>query len=186
MLGWRRDMLFCDTGLSWVPTSPHVPHAETAFFIAATGCIGELQTLSEGVGYTQPFELIGQQWIDAEKYAASLNALSLPGVRFRPTYFRPYYFSLKDQLLAGVQMHLTDARAFQPMRTQLWLLANLLKMYPDREIFSSNRLQSFDRAMGTDQARLKLSAGESPEQIIAGWQSDLEAYKLRRSKYLIY
>ena len=186
MAGWRREMLFGDTGLSWVPTSPHVPHAETAFFIAATGCIGELQTLSEGVGYTLPFELIGQRWIEPEKLAAALNVLQLPGVRFRPQYFRPYYFSLKDQQLAGVQMHLTDAHAFQPMRTQLWLLATLLKLYPDQEIFATARQQSFDRAMGTDRVRLKLAAGETPVKIITDWQTELEAYKTRRQKYLMY
>lgn len=186
MRGWRRDMLFSDTGLNWVPTSPHVPHAETAFFIAATGGMGELQTISEGVGYTLPFELIGQGWIEPEKFAAALNALQLPGVRFRPLYFRPYYFALKDQQLAGVQMHLTNARAFQPMRTQLWLLATLIQLYPDQEIFATARQPSFDRAMGTDKVRVKLLAGERPDEIIAGWQQELEAYKARRQKYLMY
>ena len=184
--GWGRDMLFNDTGLSWVPTSPHVPHAETAFFIAATGGIGELQTISEGVGYTIPFELIGQTWIEPEKLASALNALQLPGVRFRPLHFRPYYFGLKDQRLAGVQIHLINARAFQPMLTQLWILATLLKLYPNQEFFSAERQQSFDRAMGTDQVRLKLVAGETPDKIIAEWQNELDAFKARRLKYLLY
>jgi uncharacterized protein YbbC (DUF1343 family) len=186
MTGWRRDMLFGDTGLPWVPTSPHVPHAETTFFVAATGCIGELQTVSEGVGYTLPFELIGQTWIDPERFAAALNALLLPGVRFRPLHYRPYYFGLKDQQLAGAQTHLTDPRAFQPMRTQLWILATLLRLYPNQEIFSAARTQNFDRAMGTDRVRLKLLDGETPDRIIAEWQPALEAFKLRRQKYLIY
>jgi len=186
MRGWRRAMLFNDTGLSWVPTSPHVPHAETAFFIAATGGIGELQTISEGVGYTLPFELIGQSWIEPEKLASTLNVLQLPGVRFRPLHFRPYYFGLKDQRLAGVQIHLTDARAFQPMVVQLWVLATLIKLYPNQEIFGAARHQSFDRAMGTDQVRLRLAARETPDKIIAGWQEELEAFKTRRVKYLLY
>lgn len=186
MRGWRREMLFNHTGLSWVPTSPHVPHAEATFFIAATGGIGELQTISEGVGYTMPFELIGQSWIEPEKLASALNALHLPGVRFRPLHFRPYYFGLKDQQLAGVQIHITDAVAFQPMLTQLWILATLLKLHPDQEIFAAARQQSFDRAMGTDQVRLRLAADESPDKIIATWQQELETFKARRSKYLIY
>jgi uncharacterized protein YbbC (DUF1343 family) len=186
MRGWRRDMLFDETGLSWVPTSPHVPRAETAFFIAATGGIGELQTLSEGVGYTLPFELIGQSWIEPEKLASALNDLQLPGVRFRPLHFRPYYSGLKDQQLAGIQIHLTNAHAFQPMLTQLWTLATLIKLYPNQEIFGAARQQSFDRAMGTDQVRLKLIAGETPDKIIAEWQQEIEAFKARRLKHLLY
>lgn len=186
MRGWRREMLFSDTGLSWVPTSPHVPHAETAFFIAATGGIGELQTISEGVGYTMPFELIGQSWIEPEKLASALNELKLPGVRFRPLHFRPYYFGLKDQQLAGVQIHLTKAREFRPMLIQLWILATLIKLYPNQEIFSAARQKSFDQAMGTDQVRLRLAAGEMPDKIIAEWQKKLDAFKARRLKYLLY
>jgi len=186
MAGWRRDMIFTDTGLPWVLTSPHVPHPETAFHIAATGGIGELQSLSEGVGYTLPFEILGQTWIEPDKLANELNQRQLPGVRFRPLYFRPYYFANKDQQLAGVQLHLTDLRAFQPMLTQLHLLAAILKLYPNQDIFNSARVSSFDRAMGTDQVRLALQRGMPPENLMAQWEKDLATYRQKREKYLLY
>jgi uncharacterized protein YbbC (DUF1343 family) len=186
MAGWQRAMIFADTGLPWVLTSPHVPHPETVFHLAATGCIGELESISEGVGYTLPFELIGQTWIDPEKLAAELNGRNLPGARFRPLYFRPYYFGFKDMQLAGVQIHLTNPREFRPMLTQLHILAAVLKLYPDQPIFNAARVKSFDRAMGTDQVRLALLRGESPESIVASWEKDLAAYRLKRARYLIY
>jgi uncharacterized protein YbbC (DUF1343 family) len=186
MEGWRRDMLFADTGLPWVMTSPHVPHAETVFHIAATGCIGELQSVSEGVGYTLPFELIGQTWIEPDKLANELNQRQLPGARFRPLYFRPYYFPHKDQQLGGVQIHLFNPRAFQPMLTQLHILAAIIKLYPEQEIFNSARASSFDRAMGTDQVRMALRRGDAPETIIAQWENDLTGYRQKREKYLMY
>jgi uncharacterized protein YbbC (DUF1343 family) len=156
------------------------------FHIAATGCIGELHSLSEGVGYTMPFEVIGQTWIEPEKFAAELNQRRLPGVRFRPLYFRPYYFTHKDQQLAGVQIHLLNARVFQPMLTQLHILAAVLKLYPGQPIFNTERVSSFDRAMGTDQVRLALLHGESPESIVASWEKDLASYRQKREKYLLY
>jgi len=186
MEGWRRDMIFADAGLPWVLTSPHVPHAETVFHIAATGCIGELQSLSEGVGYTLPFELIGQTWIEPDRLAAELNQRQLGGVRFRPLYFRPYYFANKDKQLGGVQIHLLSLREFQPMPVQLHILAALLKLYPEQQIFNPERVTSFDRAMGTDQVRLRLLHGESPETIMAAWEKDLAGYRLKREKYLLY
>ncbi|MDZ7310361.1 MAG: DUF1343 domain-containing protein [candidate division KSB1 bacterium] len=186
MEGWRRDMIYSDTGLPWVLTSPHVPHSETAFHIAATGCIGELHTLCEGVGYTLPFEVVGQTWIDPDKLANELNQRNLPGVRFRPLYFRPYYFSHKDQQLAGVQIHLSNPRIFRPMLTQLHILATIRKLYPEQQIFNSERVRSFDQAMGTDQVRLALLRGESPETIVAGWEKELGKYRQKREKYLLY
>jgi uncharacterized protein YbbC (DUF1343 family) len=186
MEGWHRGMIFHDTGLPWVLTSPHVPHPETAFYLAATGCIGELQALSEGVGYTLPFELIGQTWIEPDQLAAELNHRHLPGVRFRPLYFRPYYFAHKDQQLAGVQIHLQNPREFSPMRTQLHILAAVLALYPEQEIFNPQRIVSFDRAMGTDQIRLALLRGEAPDAIMANWENDLARYKQKREKYLMY
>jgi hypothetical protein len=36
--------------------------------------------MSIGVGYTIPFQMFAAEWIDADKLASSMNALSIPGV----------------------------------------------------------------------------------------------------------
>lgn len=186
MRGWQRFMLFEDTGLPWVLTSPHVPRAQTVFHIAASGCMGELGFVNEGVGYTLPFEVIGQTWIKGEELAAALNNLRLPGVIFRALYYRPYYFSLKDQRLSGVQMHITNPRSFRPMLVQLHLLKTLLKLYPQQNIFNPDRVKSFDQAMGTDGVRKLLSNGATPDSIYFSWKEDLAKYREKRKPYLLY
>lgn len=186
MQGWQRFMLFEDTGLPWVLTSPHVPHASTVFHIAATGCMGELGFINEGVGYTLPFEVLGHTWIKGEELAAALNDLRLPGVKFRALYYRPYYFSLKDQQLSGVQVHLTNARSFRPMLTQLHLLKTLLKLYPRQNLMNPERVKNFDQAIGTDRVRLLLQNGASPDSIYFSWKKDLAEYRERRQAYLLY
>ncbi len=55
MRGWKRDMSYKDTGLDWIPTSPHIPEADTPLFYASTGLIGDIAKVSHGVGYTLPF-----------------------------------------------------------------------------------------------------------------------------------
>src|SRR3972149_2783153 len=55
MEGWEREMRFSDTGLQWVPTSPHIPSEDTPQYYVSTGIMGELGVISEGVGYTIPF-----------------------------------------------------------------------------------------------------------------------------------
>src|SRR6185436_3937605 len=74
MKGWKRSMTWRDTGLPWVPTSPHVPHGESPMFQVATGMLGEIGGVSTGIGYTLPFQCVAAPGVDQHKLAATLNA----------------------------------------------------------------------------------------------------------------
>jgi uncharacterized protein YbbC (DUF1343 family) len=190
--GWKRDMTFADTKLPWVSTSPHIPQSSTAWHYATTGFIGELHTICIGVGYTLPFEIIGASWINGERLAIELNRQKLPGVRFRPVTFRPYYYIFKDQVCHGVQVHITKLKEFSPVATGLHILATIYKMYPGQTIFpadldnSGSRLKMFYQAMGSDAVPKMLEQGKSAEEIIDCWQVELAQFKRIREKYLIY
>lgn len=88
MVGWERSMRFEQTGLPWVMTSPDMPSLDTVNIYPAT-CPFEGTSCSEGRGTTRPFELIGAPWMDGRAVADEMNALDLPGVRFREAFFTP-------------------------------------------------------------------------------------------------
>ena len=186
MEGWKRNMRWKDTGLMWIPTSPHLPHAETSYFVATTGCIGELGTISIGIGYTSPFELIGTPWIDGNKLAQELNSKKLTGVYFRPTSFVPYYFKFIKEQCSGVQIHILDFDKFEPAKAQVHILTTIKKLYPERNIFDKKRISMFDKAFGTDEVRKKVSRGDSAESIMKDWGRQLEEFNKIRGRYLIY
>ncbi len=186
MEGWTRNMKYKDTGLVWIPTSPHVPHAETSYFVVANGCIGELGTISIGVGYTSPFELIGAPWMNAEELANELNSKKMPGVYYRPTVFRPYYLHYKNEQCQGVQIHILDFDLFDPATAQVHILTSIKKLYPENKIFNEKRNSMFDKAFGTDQVRKMVDQEKSAEEIMAPWEKQLEAFSKIRAKYLIY
>jgi len=186
MKGWNRDMIWEDTGLEWVITSPHIPHPRTAQFCAATGIIGELHTIDIGIGYTLPFELIGEEWVNADDLARELNSRNLPGVYFRPLFWRPYYFTREGSELQGVQIHIKDIRKFEPQRMQIHVLEAIHKLYPDQPIFETRRISSFQKAMGTDQVHQAILAGTTAESIIKTWQEDLDKFSEIRRKYIVY
>lgn len=187
MKGWQREMYWNETGLGWVPTSPHVPHWETILQMGATGTFGELSVLSEGVGYTSPFEIVGAPWVEGESFAEYLNKLDLPGVYFRPLYFRPYYLHKKGQTCQGVQLHLTDHKIFRPYSTGLYIMEAHIKLYPDENLFSkANRVNMFDKVVGTDKIRELLMDGVPIRQIESSWQEELKSFKQTRQKYLLY
>ncbi|WP_296135983.1 DUF1343 domain-containing protein [uncultured Tessaracoccus sp.] len=129
MRGWRRDMLWADTGLAWVLPSPNVPTATTALAYAGTVLV-EGTNLSEGRGTTRPFELIGAPWLD-ERLAARMRALGLPGVRFRATWFEPTFGTWAGDVVGGLQVHVDDPRAFEPLRTATELLLAARALAPE-------------------------------------------------------
>lgn len=186
MGGWKRDMLYEDTGLIWILPSPHIPHAMTSFFEATTGCIGELGTVSVGVGYTMPFQLIGAPWINSEQLATELNSRRLPGVYFRPLHFRPFYYSFIKEQCGAVQIYIFDLKRFSPSRVQLHILHALYKLYPEHDIFETPRIKSFNQAYGSDQIQLKIKQGLDADEIVSSWDIELQRFIKMRQKYLIY
>ena len=187
MLNWQRDMNFGDTGLEWIPTSPHVPEWQTVAHLAATGTLGELHTVSIGVGYTAPFKLIGAPWINGNEISQKLNALKLPGVYFRPTFFKPFYSSFQGELCHGFQLHITDYKIFKPYVTGLHIMHQLIKLYPEHDLFAdSERVKMFKKVMGTDKIMNDLIKQVSVFEMEKSWQNDLNEFKKKREKYLLY
>lgn len=189
MKGWKRDMVFEETGLPWVPTSPHIPHAYTPFYYAATGIAGELNGNMIGVGYTLPFQVFALPGLDANKTAEALNSRNLPGVTFRPIWFRPYYKKFKGEELKGVQIHVTNYKIAEPTKIQFHFLDYLAEAYPDKNLFEANpgRHKMFDWVCGSDKVR-KIFASENPdmEAFKKLWNSGVKAFKTKARPYLLY
>ena len=186
MKGWRRDMWFDQTGLTWVPTSPHVPRAETSLYYAATGIMGELRVISEGVGYTLPFELAGAPGIDPQKLADELNSRKLSGVFFRPTHFQPYYGPYAKQTCGGVHILFTDRDQAELTPIQFHVMHAVRELYPEIRLFGNKRDAMFDKVCGTDRVRRMFLDGRPIEEIIAFWGQGVEEFRGRRAKYLLY
>jgi uncharacterized protein YbbC (DUF1343 family) len=187
MRGWKREMLWDETGLDWIPTSPHLPHWQSIFYMGATGTFGELGVLSEGVGYTSPFEIVGAPWIDGEEFSSNLNRKKLPGVYFRSLYFKPYYAHYAGQICQGVQLHITDPSIFQPYSTGLHIMQTHMKLYPEKDLFSKkDRVKMFEKVVGTNKIRKSLIAGLTINDLKETWLPELEKFSTKRAKYLLY
>ena len=187
MKNWKRWMSWKDTGLNWVPTSPHIPEADTPWYYPTTGIFGELKRINEGVGYTLPFKIVGSPKINAEALANELNSQNIPGVYFFPLYYRPFYGSKKDLDCQGVKIIITDFKRYQPVNTGYYIMAAIQEICPEAYEWDTNkRTGAFDKANGTDKIRKMIQDGKTAEEMIASWQKDLEQFKQLRSKYLIY
>jgi len=189
MKGWKRSMNFEATGLPWVITSPHIPHPATAYFYAMSGILGELYSFNIGVGYTLPFELYAAEWVDAEKLAANLNALQIPGAMFRPIHYKPFYGAQKDVYLHGVQTYITDVDKIPLTLIQFYVLQECHKLHPDKNVFelcASSRLEMFDKVCGTSRVRETFAKNFTVASIQAIWNEGVENFKKKAKQYFLY
>jgi uncharacterized protein YbbC (DUF1343 family) len=191
MRGWRRAMLWEDTGVPWVAPSPNMPTPDTAR-VYPGGCLIEGTNLSEGRGTTRPFEWVGAPYLDAHAYAASLDALRLPGVAFRPARFTPTFHKWAGRVCGGVQLHVTEPARFKPFLTGLAVIATARRLAPRRfrwkrppYEFERRRLP-IDILLGTDRIRRALERGRPLAQIERGWAADLARWRRRRERVLAY
>lgn len=141
MEGWEPAEDWTATGLAWVPPSPNIPTLDSVYAFAGTGVV-EGTTLSEGRGTTRPFETIGAPFLPAE-FAADLRSRDLPGVLIREIAFQPTFHKHVGETARGIQLHITDHRAFEPVGTGLAILEAAHAAAP-QEVHSLNAGERLD------------------------------------------
>ncbi|MEU2545830.1 DUF1343 domain-containing protein [Streptomyces roseolus] len=181
MTGWRRSDFFDATGLPWVPPSPNMPTPETALVYSGT-CLFEGTNLSEGRGTTRPFELLGAEGVD-RRWAEAANALELPGVRFREAYFAPTFSKFQGRTVGGVQLHVHDREAFDPVRVGIALLVTARASWSG---FAWRPDHWIDKLTGSTRVRTLVDAGAGTDEIAAAWSEDLTAFRAVRREHLLY
>lgn len=178
--GYTRDMYFEDTNRPWVIPSPNMPTIDTATVYPGM-CVFEGANLSEGRGTTKPFEMIGAPFINGVELASELNAIGLPGVRFRPAYFKPSFDNYVGEFCGGIQAHVMDRETFDPIRTGLTILKTVYHKYPTEVTITSYA----SKLMGVPDLENRIKT-ESVDDIIQSWQANLTSFKQLREKYLLY
>lgn len=188
MEGWRRDMLYKDTGLPWVLPSPNIPTSDSAMYYAASGICGELYGfMNIGLGYTLPFQVFGATWLDPLKLKAELDSYDLAGVSFRTIWYKPFSGSLKGQLVKGVQFFFTDYEKARVTEVQFAVMQAVAQLYPNKKAFSVvEGCGLFDKVCGTDYVRKEFSHRYRCEDIAEYWRKDEAAFRELSQKYHIY
>ncbi|MCX8107445.1 MAG: DUF1343 domain-containing protein [Verrucomicrobiae bacterium] len=190
MQGWRRSMVWKDTGLRWIPTSPNVPRSESVLGLAATGLLGEIGGLSIGMGTSTPFECIGAPWLNSRRACAWLSSQELDGVRFEPIEFTPARGMYKNRTIPGVQIWFSKPAVAPLFPVNFYVLEMAKKVFA-QDLFAQavrrgQSFQMFDKVNGTDAVRRQLQAGRSAKEIVASWRESESGFRKSRAKYLLY
>jgi len=172
MEDYHRVMVYLDTGLPFVQTSPNIPDIQSLYGYMVTG-------LGEGTGVFQAdkFNWVGGKGLNAYRYAEILNKAKLPGVIFTPEV---------RGTAGGVHLEVRDPYIFNPAKTGIYVLAYAF-MLGDFKIPKStpDNVVMFDKVMGTDKIGQYLEEGLTPKQIVANYSSELQHFKREREQYLL-
>ena len=191
MEGWSRGMYFDATGIPFVLPSPNIPTLDSAIVYPGT-VLFEGTNVSEGRGTTKPFELLGAPWVDAERFADGLNALALPGVRFRPAVFEPTFHKHAHTSCGGCQIHVIDRARFRPVETGVALIAAFRAADPGRFAWRDppyeyeHTLLPIDILAGSSAVREQIEGGVPVREIAESWQPAVAEFISLRDRFLLY
>jgi len=191
MEGWTRGMYFDATGIPFVLPSPNIPTLDSCIVYPGT-VLFEGTNVSEGRGTTKPFELLGAPWVDAERFAHGMNALALPGVRFRPAVIEPTFHKHAQTSCGGCQIHVFDRAAFRPVEAGVALIAAFRAADPDRFRWRDppyeyeDTLLPIDILAGSSELREQIEGGVPAREIARSWEPAVATFATLRERYLLY
>ncbi len=192
MTGWRRDMLFTDTGLPWIPPSPNLP-TPTSALVYPGQVLWEGTNISEGRGTAQPFESFGAPFLDMARMVKWLATCNLAGVHLRPLAFEPTSNKWQGRLCYGFQLHVIDPKLYRPYRTTLALLQAVVSLHrqafqwrmPPYE-YEFEKLP-FDLITGDPAVREAIEDDKEPlEALEQTWIEEQRCFEETRRPYLLY
>jgi uncharacterized protein YbbC (DUF1343 family) len=191
MEGWRRQMRFSDTGLTWVPTSPNMPSPVTAMVYPGQ-VILEGTNISEGRGTTRPFEIFGAPFIDPYLLKEIIKSKGLNGIYLRELIFQPTFNKWQGEVCRGLQIHITDEKNYKPYYTTLTIIQSILSLYPDQFLWSKPPYEyeyekmPIDLILGDGDLRRKIEELKNLSIIEESWQEAINDFKEKSKKYHIY
>lgn len=184
--GWDRTMLFPDTKRWWVMPTMGIPRFDTALLYPGM-CLFEGTNLSEGRGTTCPFEIIGAPFIDAQRLSDDMNLKKLPGVAFRPVYFKPATSKFEGQQCGGVQIHILDPRRVKPVEVGVELLFHIRNRYDEQfkflPPFKEGSRPFIDLLGGSSKLREK---DADKEMLLEQYRQDSKQFEYRKQAYHLY
>jgi uncharacterized protein YbbC (DUF1343 family) len=179
MQGWQRNMIWKDTGLPWIKTSPNIPRHDSPAYYVATGIVGSLAGLETGVDGPSPFEICAGKGIDPDSFTRYVQSLNIDGVQARPYLGGGF---------GGCRLSI-DPRGKGDLTFLALALLNEVNRRSKPDLFaksSGEKLDIFFKVYGSRDIRDLLSRGTPVQRIAQNWKPGVDKFRSERSPYLLY
>lgn len=151
-----------------IKPSPNLPN-DLSIKLYPSTCLFEGTVVSLGRGTFFPFQVYG--YPDAKFGSFEFTPVSIDGMSKTPPH--------QDKLCYGVDLR---GESMDHHFTLSYLLDAYNKSGMKEKFFNNY----FNTLVGTDELKKQILAGKSEAEIRESWKAVLDAYKVKREKYLIY
>lgn len=183
MTGWRRTDWYDATGLLWINPSPNLRSLHHATLYPGLALLEGTNVNLKGPG-EPPFVRFGAPWIRGTELAAYLNDRGIAGVAFLPVSYVPSgdpHYRYIGERVEGVEITVLDRDRVDVPALGIEVVAALWRLYGERF-----EIDKVDRLLRNRTVLDQIRRGVDPRSIAAGWKPELERYKARRARYLLY
>ena len=188
MTGWTRNMVWEDTGLHWIPTSPNIPTIGAARGYTATGFLGEIG-IESGIGSPVPFQIVAGAGWDADELASRFNALHIPGVHASAYTYHTAKGRWAGSAYSGAYLQIDPRNAgnltaisFQAIQ----ILERRIQNFVPFAHTNADQRSMFDKVTGNPSIRRQLIAGRPAADIARSWDAGVARWSEERLPYLLY
>ena len=155
-----------------VKPSPNLPNQESIYLYPSL-CLFEGTVVSIGRGTDMPFQIFGHPEMNGSFH---FKPLPIPGASLHPKLEGKLCYG-KDLSKVGV------VRVFEEQDLILdWVIQAYHELGNSADFFNSY----FDTLAGTKSLREQIANGWPASKIIAGWEKEIEEFKIIRKRYLLY
>lgn len=187
MRGWRRSMLWPDTKLRWVPTSPAVPTFAAATGYAMTGLGCQIGGFQHGYGTTYPFRMLTFPGKKPRQIAAELRRYNIRGVSFTPVAAK----DSKGKPSDGLYVSVTDWNSLRPTELSFYLMVAACR-FNGGNVFArvpNSQESLFNKHTGSAEWWAEISKKGSAANVpyfIDKWEREAKAFQRESAKYYLY
>lgn len=156
-----------------IAPSPNLPNNQ-AIKLYPSLCFFEGTVISVGRGTEMPFQIIGNPSLKGMPF--TFTPVTIKGVANQPLH--------ENKLCYGLDLR----NATVENKIDLSYLINMYNAYSDKENFFTNPFDKnyINKLAGNALLQQQIRDGLSEDQIRKTWQKDLEAFEVKRKKYLLY
>jgi uncharacterized protein YbbC (DUF1343 family) len=155
-----------------IAPSPNLNSGD-AIILYPTLCFFEGASVSIGRGTANPFTCMGYPGFSNGNM--KFTPVEIPGVIKDPPY--------EGEVCSARDLRKEVSNIKSERRLKLEWIIEMYASYPNKQKFFN---PFFEKLAGTDQLRKQIEKGLSVTEIRSSWKSELDQYKLKRKKYLLY
>ena len=185
MRGWHRGMLWPQTGLKWVPTSPYIPDLSAVLGYAMTGLGAQVGGFSHGIGTPYPFRLLRFTGKSAQDVQQALTAQRIPGLSFRIVRTK----TKAGAPVEGVYVNVSDWATVRPTEISFYMMQLTAAWTPGNPFTSAKNPGLFNKHVGSTAWWNEISqrgAQARTKDFVRAWAKQAQSFQRDSARFYLY